>query len=101
MENIRICRNLYINALRQHNIIAKDKQISYFQNEILLEIKKINFIENYIKNKMVDYFKKDIQVGNTTIGSNHPPFIIAEMSGNHNKSLKRALKIVEEAKNCG
>ena len=50
---------------------------------------------------MVDYFKKDIQVGNTTIGSNHPPFIIAEMSGNHNKSLKRALKIVEEAKKCG
>jgi len=29
------------------------------------------------------------------------PFIIAEMSGNHNKSLKRALRIVEEAAKTG
>lgn len=29
------------------------------------------------------------------------PFIIAEMSGNHNQSLERALKIVEAAANCG
>ena len=29
------------------------------------------------------------------------PFIIAEMSGNHNKSLDRALEIVEAAANCG
>lgn len=29
------------------------------------------------------------------------PFIIAEMSGNHNKSLKRALEIVEKAKEAG
>lgn len=29
------------------------------------------------------------------------PFIIAEMSGNHNKSLERALKIVEAAADCG
>lgn len=29
------------------------------------------------------------------------PFIIAEMSGNHNKSLERALKIVEEAAKSG
>lgn len=29
------------------------------------------------------------------------PFIIAEMSGNHNKSLERALKIVEAAAGCG
>lgn len=29
------------------------------------------------------------------------PFIIAEMSGNHNQSLDRALKIVEAAANCG
>ena len=35
------------------------------------------------------------------IGRNYPPFIIAEMSGNHNQSLERALKIVEEAAKCG
>ena len=29
------------------------------------------------------------------------PFIIAEMSGNHNQSLERALEIVESAANCG
>lgn len=30
-----------------------------------------------------------------------PPFIIAEMSGNHNKSLDRALSIVDAAAKCG
>ena len=31
------------------------------------------------------------------VGLNHPPFIIAEMSGNHNQSLERAIDIVELA----
>lgn len=35
------------------------------------------------------------------IGVNCPPFIIAEMSGNHNQSLERALCIVEAAANAG
>lgn len=35
------------------------------------------------------------------IGSHFPPFIVAEMSGNHNQSLDRSLKIVEKAANCG
>jgi len=42
-----------------------------------------------------------IKILNHSIGSNFPPFIIAEMSGNHNQSLDRALKIVEEAAKCG
>lgn len=33
--------------------------------------------------------------------SDMPPFIIAEMSGNHNQSLERALKIVEEVAKTG
>ena len=35
-----------------------------------------------------------ITVGNRKIGAGQPPFIIAEMSGNHNQSLERALEIV-------
>ena len=33
--------------------------------------------------------------------STNPPFIIAEMSGNHNQSLDRAKEIIKEAANCG
>lgn len=43
----------------------------------------------------------EIRIGNRTIGNNRPPFIIAEMSGNHNQSLERALEIVEAATNSG
>ena len=35
------------------------------------------------------------------VGLNHPPFIIAEMSGNHNQSLERAIDIVKEAGKSG
>lgn len=44
---------------------------------------------------------KDIKIGNHTIGLNHRPFIIAEMSGNHNQSLERALQIVDAAALAG
>jgi pseudaminic acid synthase len=43
----------------------------------------------------------DITIGNYTIGSNHKPFIIAEMSGNHNQSLDRALELVDAAAVAG
>jgi N-acetylneuraminate synthase len=42
-----------------------------------------------------------IIIANRKIGSGAKPFIIAEMSGNHNKSLARALQIVEEAAKTG
>jgi len=35
------------------------------------------------------------------IGLRHKPFIIAEMSGNHNQSLDRALDIVKAAAKSG
>lgn len=38
---------------------------------------------------------------NYKIGESHLPFIIAEMSGNHNKSLDRALEIVDAAADSG
>ena len=40
-------------------------------------------------------------IGNREIGRNNPPFVIAEMSGNHNQSLERALEIVEAAAKTG
>jgi len=44
---------------------------------------------------------KTIKLGNILISEAHPPFIIAEMSGNHNQSLERALEIVEKAAESG
>lgn len=42
-----------------------------------------------------------ITIRDRKIGRDQPPFIIAEMSGNHNQSLDRALSIVEAAAACG
>jgi pseudaminic acid synthase len=44
---------------------------------------------------------KTIIIGNRKIGLEHEPFIIAEMSGNHNQDLNRALKLVEAAAKAG
>jgi N-acetylneuraminate synthase len=42
-----------------------------------------------------------MKIKNINIGLEHEPFIIAEMSGNHNQSLERALEIVEVAAKTG
>ena len=42
-----------------------------------------------------------IEIAGQSIGQDYPPFIIAEMSGNHNQSLDRALQIVEAAATSG
>ena len=44
---------------------------------------------------------ESIKIANRCIGRNHAPFVIAEMSGNHNQSLDRALAIVEAAAQAG
>jgi pseudaminic acid synthase len=42
-----------------------------------------------------------INIAGRKIGGDQPPFVIAEMSGNHNQSLERALEIVEAAARTG
>lgn len=44
---------------------------------------------------------QNITIGNRTIGEAHVPFIIAEMSGNHNQSLERAMELVDAAAAAG
>ncbi|CAM3530101.1 pseudaminic acid synthase [Marinicrinis lubricantis] len=44
---------------------------------------------------------KEFVIGSRKVGPNHPPMIIAEMSGNHNQSLERALSIVDAAAESG
>jgi pseudaminic acid synthase len=44
---------------------------------------------------------RELRISGRVIGRDQPPFIIAEMSGNHNQSLDRALEIVEVAASTG
>jgi len=42
-----------------------------------------------------------LQIADRAIGANEPPYVIAEMSANHNGRLDNALRIIEEAKKAG
>lgn len=42
-----------------------------------------------------------IKIGDRLVGPDQPPFIIAEMSGNHNQSLDRAMELVQAASEAG
>lgn len=44
---------------------------------------------------------KTIEIAGRKIGPDYPPFVIAEMSGNHNRSLDRAMQLVEAAAASG
>ncbi len=43
----------------------------------------------------------EITIAGRKIGTAHSPYVIAEMSANHNRNIKTALRISEEAKMCG
>ncbi|EOX1769615.1 pseudaminic acid synthase [Vibrio cholerae] len=45
--------------------------------------------------------KKEISINGRKIGPDFPPYIIAELSANHNGDINRAFKIMEEAKKAG
>lgn len=42
-----------------------------------------------------------IRIGNRLVGPGHRPLVVAEMSGNHNQSLERAMAIVDAAAQAG
>ena len=44
---------------------------------------------------------KAISIAGRTIGPEHSPYVIAELSANHNGKLDTALRIIEEAKTAG
>jgi len=44
---------------------------------------------------------ESIVIAGRSVGQGHAPFVIAEMSGNHNQSLDRALEIVDAAARSG
>ena len=43
----------------------------------------------------------NIEIGRNKLGDDAPCYIVAEMSGNHNRSLSRALEIVGAAAESG
>jgi len=44
---------------------------------------------------------REIKIGERLIGDSHRPFIIAEMSANHNQDMNRAMKLVKAAAESG
>src|SRR5262245_54691664 len=42
-----------------------------------------------------------MKLGTRHIGKGQPPFVVAELSGNHNQSLDRALALVDAAARAG
>ena len=45
--------------------------------------------------------QQKIKIAHRVISENHHPFIIAEMSANHNGSIERAIELIKLAKDCG
>jgi N-acetylneuraminate synthase len=44
---------------------------------------------------------RQVQIAGRTIGGDAPPFVIAELSGNHNGDLQRAMRLIEAAADAG
>ncbi len=65
----------------------------------MLTIKACNNLSKLRRLKVNN--QTEITISGRKIGTGYSPFIIAEMSGNHNQSLERALEIVEAAAKTG
>ena len=45
--------------------------------------------------------RSHVRIAGRLVGCDTAPFIVAEMSGNHNQSLERALETIDAAQCCG
>ena len=43
----------------------------------------------------------EFKIGDRQIGAGHPPYVIAELSGNHNGEIERAFALIDAAKQAG
>ena len=50
---------------------------------------------------MTESTTENVVIDGRAIGPDTPPYIIAEMSGNHNGNIERAFRLIEEAKAAG
>lgn len=50
---------------------------------------------------MSEQFAKEITIASRKIGEDHPPYIIAELSANHNGSIERAIETLDMIKKMG
>jgi pseudaminic acid synthase len=45
--------------------------------------------------------RRMVEIAGRPIGPDHPPYIVAELSGNHNGNIERAFNLLEAARRCG
>jgi pseudaminic acid synthase len=50
---------------------------------------------------MVELEVENMEINGRKIGKEFPPYIVAELSANHNGSIEKALSAIKAAKNCG
>jgi len=50
---------------------------------------------------MNNIYEKFIEIDGKRIGKNYSPYIVAEMSGNHNREISNAFALIKKAKECG
>ena len=50
---------------------------------------------------MKNSFSKEIKIGNKTIGSGHPTYLIAEIGANFDKDINKAKRLIDAAKESG
>lgn len=80
-----------------------DSQVLFYKafdlvNELTAEDK---YFKQVVKSKAFDGFKKEINLGGNIVGDGNVPIVIGEIGLNHNGNYDLAIKLIDEAVNCG